>query len=379
LSEVKIKQIRANPMDDKRLRSDRERDPAAELARQIAQADTREESAPSDNRSREKAPSHGHDETPELPPAPQLEVDLNEHEQTSECDEYGSGDQAHGVDDQLYSVEEYQNNEVPRVRRRSLTLLMGIFGLGLIGTACAVGYRDIVAGSLSPTIKAINERSSIPSAPSDPPAESSGNARPVDTATTGSIDNMVSRGDRPATIGSLKGAARASRPGASATTKLAADQAVLNQAVPGVALVAAAPPPAIAAAPQRPGQSSRADVTTASSHGHSALARVANANSDSTAAVTAPVLASGYAVQVASERSKSLAQAAFRALQAKYPNQLRAHQPIIRRADLGAAGIYYRTLVGPFASAKEAATLCSGLKAAGGDCVIQKNYAAARS
>jgi cell division protein FtsN len=48
-------------------------------------------------------------------------------------------------------------------------------------------------------------------------------------------------------------------------------------------------------------------------------------------------------------------------------------QAIIRRADLGAAGIYYRALVGPFGSAEKAAKLCSGLKAAGGDCIILKN------
>jgi hypothetical protein len=30
-------------------------------------------------------------------------------------------------------------------------------------------------------------------------------------------------------------------------------------------------------------------------------------------------------------------------------------------------------LVGPFASAKEAKRLCSGLKAANADCIIQKN------
>jgi hypothetical protein len=48
-------------------------------------------------------------------------------------------------------------------------------------------------------------------------------------------------------------------------------------------------------------------------------------------------------------------------------------QAIIRRADLGAAGIYYRALVGPFASVEKAAKLCSGLKAVGGDCIILKN------
>jgi hypothetical protein len=109
-----------------------------------------------------------------------------------------------------------------------------------------------------------------------------------------------------------------------------------------------------------------------SNHEHSAAVVVAHATDDS-AVVTAPVAASGYAVQVTSERSESGAQAAFRALQAKYPNQLRGRQATVRRADLGAGGIYYRALVGPFASAEKAAKLCSALKAAGGDCIIQKN------
>jgi cell division protein FtsN len=45
----------------------------------------------------------------------------------------------------------------------------------------------------------------------------------------------------------------------------------------------------------------------------------------------------------------------------------------VRRADLGAKGIYYRTMVGPFASADEASDLCTKLKAAGGSCLVQKN------
>jgi cell division septation protein DedD len=105
----------------------------------------------------------------------------------------------------------------------------------------------------------------------------------------------------------------------------------------------------------------------------SAAAPIALANATSTAAVTPPALGGGYAVQVTSERSESRAQAAFRALQAKYPNQLSGRQAIIRRAYVGVAGIYYRALVGPFASAEKAAKLCSGLKAAGGDCIILKN------
>ena len=46
---------------------------------------------------------------------------------------------------------------------------------------------------------------------------------------------------------------------------------------------------------------------------------------------------------------------------------------MFRRADLGAKGVYYRALVGPFASAEQASSLCSSLKAAGGSCIIQRN------
>jgi sporulation related protein len=81
----------------------------------------------------------------------------------------------------------------------------------------------------------------------------------------------------------------------------------------------------------------------------------------------------GYTVQVSSQHSEGEAQSSFRALQAKYPNLLGGREPLIRRADLGAKGIYYRAMVGPFASADQATELCSNLKAAGGSCLVQKN------
>jgi hypothetical protein len=90
-------------------------------------------------------------------------------------------------------------------------------------------------------------------------------------------------------------------------------------------------------------------------------------------AAAPPSGGNGYSVQVTSQRSEGEAQSAFRALQAKYPNQLSGRAPIIRRADLGDKGTFYRALVGPFASAEEAAALCSGLKAAGGTCIVQRN------
>jgi cell division septation protein DedD len=79
-----------------------------------------------------------------------------------------------------------------------------------------------------------------------------------------------------------------------------------------------------------------------------------------------------YAVQLASEHSAAEAHASFRALRAKFQNQLGGREPIVRRADLGAKGIYYRVMVGPFASMEKAAGICTTLKAAGCKCLVQR-------
>jgi hypothetical protein len=78
-------------------------------------------------------------------------------------------------------------------------------------------------------------------------------------------------------------------------------------------------------------------------------------------------------VQLASQRSESEALSAFRSLQAKFPNELGGRHPVVRRADLGSRGTYYRTNVGPFASAQEANRFCASYKAAGGQCVVPSN------
>ena len=90
-------------------------------------------------------------------------------------------------------------------------------------------------------------------------------------------------------------------------------------------------------------------------------------------APAATALGGGYAVQLSSQRSEAEAQASFRSLQAKFPKQLGGRQASIHRVELGAKGTYYRAMVGPFANASEASELCSGLKAAGGQCLIQRN------
>jgi hypothetical protein len=89
--------------------------------------------------------------------------------------------------------------------------------------------------------------------------------------------------------------------------------------------------------------------------------------------LSAPPPTGGYVVQLAIQRSEARAQASFRLMQAIYPSGFSGRSPIIKRSDLGAKGVFYRTLVGPFASAGDARQFCSSLKAAGGECIVQKN------
>jgi hypothetical protein len=87
---------------------------------------------------------------------------------------------------------------------------------------------------------------------------------------------------------------------------------------------------------------------------------------------SAPASGNGsYLVQVSSQRSEADAQSAYRSIQSKYPSVLGSHPHTVRRADLGSKGVYYRAMVGPFPSREAAVQVCSSLKQAGGDCVVQ--------
>ena len=54
----------------------------------------------------------------------------------------------------------------------------------------------------------------------------------------------------------------------------------------------------------------------------------------------------GYVVQVSSQKNEADAQASYRALQSKFPSVLGSRSPVIKRADLGDKGVYYRAMVG---------------------------------
>jgi SPOR domain len=87
-----------------------------------------------------------------------------------------------------------------------------------------------------------------------------------------------------------------------------------------------------------------------------------------------PVPASGgYVVQVNSQKTEAEAQAAWRQMQSRFPTVLRSRVATIRRVDLGAHGVFYRAMLGPFADRDQASEFCQTLTTAGGDCIVQRN------
>jgi hypothetical protein len=92
-----------------------------------------------------------------------------------------------------------------------------------------------------------------------------------------------------------------------------------------------------------------------------------------TAARPAPAVSNrSYVVQVAARKSQTDALAAFADIQQKYPKLLSGYRPIIKKADLGSKGVWYRLNVGPVKNKKVASNLCSSLKGAGmRSCIIR--------
>ena len=79
-----------------------------------------------------------------------------------------------------------------------------------------------------------------------------------------------------------------------------------------------------------------------------------------------------YVVQVSAQKTEDEARASYQVLQQKYPSVLGGRDPIIRRAELGQSGTWYRVHVGPFATSEQATALCNSLKDTGGQCIVQR-------
>ena len=390
-------------------------------------------------------PSHGlqnfYDEAlPQLPSARDLSA------YASALDVHGNQADEHDYAEDGAAPADHGYQEARNPGRRTvLVAVMAVFGLVVVGSAGAFGYRAMFGGSVLPTLPPIIKASNGPNKIAlDPQAGAASNAAQA-VATTGSTENLVSREEQPVTIDAPKPAPRvvstipivtngqsAMPPGMSGMPPATTGQSGPNRVAaadspwPAPPSTLPAPAPAAAAPPAPVPVSSepkkihtvtiRADQTgavpdTAAGSAASGAARtqgrpaaapraaapaagggavpmsIVPAQGDaapvppprtrtavaSTAPSATPSAGGGSYAQVTSRRTEGEAQTEFRALQARFPAQLSGREPVIRRADLGEKGIYYRALVGPFASTEEAAQLCSSLKAAGQNCIVQRN------
>ena len=110
-------------------------------------------------------------------------------------------------------------------------------------------------------------------------------------------------------------------------------------------------------------------ITPQGRHGRQ---QVAEASPPAAAAAISPNAArgdSGFSVQLASSQSESDARATLSRLQRQFPSTLGGGS--IRRADLGAKGVYYRVRVGPL-TRDAADKICAQLKSGGAECILTR-------
>jgi hypothetical protein len=333
-------------------------------------------------------------------------------------------DPAYPDDPYAYQNGGYEEEEpAPKKRSSGLMTVAAVLALAVVGTGAAFAYRTFVGSPRSgepPIIKADNTPTKVV------PAQSDVASKTPDRLPSGDGgEKLVSREETPVDVNLRSGGPRVVFPPLNpnsnppqvasvspngATLATAANGTMPNNeprkvrtlAVKGDAAENGGIPTGAAAPPARPGPTTRsvaAPATVPAAAAPQAPPGSRNPASANASANTPMLLApqsapdpaptrvaatnptqpapaasgGGYLVQVSSQKNEADAQASFRALQGKFPNMLGSRSPVIKRADLGEKGVYYRAMVGPFGSPDEASQFCGSLKSAGGQCVVQRN------
>ena len=327
--------------------------------------------------------------------------------------------QNYANDGYAYEEDQHFEEQVEPRRRGGMITVAAVLALAVFGVGGALAYRNYTAGVRSgdpPIIRADAGPTKIIPAPGDAAAKVpdrmgagdgtekivSREETPVDpNARTGPRvvfppltpngaaplpSTLVPGAPPPAAASGANGTFSNNEPHRVRTMPVRGDQA--DAGVP-----ANAPPPPAAApakpALRAPAATARSSTSPSAANANAPLSlapqadnapapelqRVAtNTQAAPSAPATPSAAASGnYLVQLSSQRSEADAQASFKALQGKFPSVLGSRPAVIKRADLGDKGTYYRAMVGPFGSSEEASQFCGSLKSAGGQCVIQRN------
>jgi hypothetical protein len=301
--------------------------------------------------------------------------------------------------------EDETYDDAPRARNRGglviALVLVGCAMLGIAGAYALRGYTSPSTATPSPPIITADRTTPnkiVPAVAADSPSGKS----IQDRVANAGVEQLVSKQEEPVALRELgtQAAPRVVLPapvapvlGGSPTLPSAAANSTEPKRIRTVTIrpdgsdasgrpVGALPPPAprVMAPPPAPkgtapsARSGTGPVSLEPNEPVAARPRTAALPPASEPVPETPSNASdAHVVQLSSQRSESEAQAAFRSLQAKFPNELGGRQPIIRRADLAGKGVFYRTMVGPFTSSREASQFCASYKAAGGQCVVPTN------
>jgi hypothetical protein len=360
-------------------------------------------------------PEHAYDETAQEPDPSRYDEAL-----------YGQLDGGEQQPHQAYADEPYAYQdgyddgaeEVAPKRRGGMFTVVVVLALAVVGTGAAFAYRTYVGSPRSgepPIIRADAGPTKIVPAPSD------GSSKVPDRMSAGDgTEKIVPREEAPVDVNAKAGQSgprvvfpplnqNGNPPSAASVAPTGSPLAnsgngtlpnneprkvkvfsVHGDQPDGAASPVASPPPTspVAAKPVTAAKTTAAPRNPPSSANASANAPMsltpggqpAPAAPPTRIAATNPVQTApsggsggGYLVQVSSQRNEADAQASYRALQGKFPGVLGSRSPLIKRADLGDKGVYYRAMVGPFDSSDEASQFCGSLKTAGGQCVVQRN------
>jgi hypothetical protein len=295
--------------------------------------------------------------------------------------------------------EEAEEDQKPR--RGGMITVAAVLALAVIGTGGAFAYRTYVGAPRSgepPIIKAEAGPTKVVPAPSG-----DGVAKVPDRMAAGGAEKIVPREEAPVDVNAaprqvfpppnqstnpptaaiVAPAKPPAAPAANGTLTGDEPRKIRTLAVKGDPADLAATPapkpattprpvpsPSAARAPANANASANAPLSLSPQGAQPADTRTQVASTNATQAAPS---GGSYVVQVSSQRSEADAQASYRALQGKFPSVLGSRAPLIKRADLGDKGVYYRAMVGPFGSSEEATQVCGNLKTAGGQCVVQKN------
>ena len=355
------------------------------------------------------APATGHDEVPLAANYQDGHHDDRIHDAQHYDDRLHGGDDAgpyYQDDAPLEPHEDEMYDDAPHARRHSgLVTALALIGCAVLGTAGAYAYRSYSGVPSStqppPVIAADNSTPTkiVPATAGDPQSSKA----VQDRLATAEKEQLVSKQEEPVALSAPRPARlllHRDRPGLSAqpAARIGAEEGPHRHHSPGrkrrqrqacrhgaAGGAGGAGPVATAnnlraptgrhsaRAAHREPRRPRARRSRSSRRPASPLRRRPRGRATAAIPPSAEGAANGFVVQLSSQKTESEAQSSFRSLQAKFPNELGGRQPLIRRADLGSKGVFYRTMIGPFASAQEASQFCATYKAAGGQCVVPNN------